>query len=243
MRSLHIIMPMAGEGSRFLKEGWTTPKPLIQLHGKELFLRAIGSVRDDKIPMKYSFIVRQEHIDKYGIDKGIKAVLPEANIFSVLKTTRGAVETCLIAESAIMNDDAVIVMDCDLEFRSKEFIEIIKNILSQPIEEANGGALVSFESDEPRYSYAALGDDGFVARTAEKEVISNNALCGAYFFSTGARFKQIAHQLLNELEFKKPEYYVSLLYNYLLADGEKVHLASMEEYRSYGTPEELKLYL
>lgn len=24
-------MPMAGEGSRFLKEGWTTPKPLIEL--------------------------------------------------------------------------------------------------------------------------------------------------------------------------------------------------------------------
>lgn len=26
-RSLHIIMPMTGEGSRFLKEGWATPKP------------------------------------------------------------------------------------------------------------------------------------------------------------------------------------------------------------------------
>lgn len=33
MRSLHIIMPKAGEGSRFLKEGWTTPKPLIELNG------------------------------------------------------------------------------------------------------------------------------------------------------------------------------------------------------------------
>jgi hypothetical protein len=27
-RSLHIIMPMAGEGSRFLKEGRTTPKQM-----------------------------------------------------------------------------------------------------------------------------------------------------------------------------------------------------------------------
>lgn len=24
---------MAGEGSRFLKEGWTTPRPLIELNG------------------------------------------------------------------------------------------------------------------------------------------------------------------------------------------------------------------
>ena len=243
MRFLHIVMPMAGEGSRFLKEGWTTPKPLIELNGQPLFKHAISSVTDKDIQMKYSFIVRQEHIDKYQIDKGIRSFLPEANLFSVVKTTRGAVGTCLIAENAIADDDAVIVMDCDLEFRSKKFMEIIKQILNKPIEEATGGALVSFESNEPRYSYAALGEDGFVARTAEKEVISNHALCGAYFFASGRRFKQIAHLLLAEPAFTKPEYYVSLLFNYLLKDGEKVWLAPMEEYYSYGTPEELKRYL
>ena len=242
MRHLHIVMPMAGEGSRFANAGWTTPKPLIELNGQPLFKHAINSVSAEGVDMKYSFIVRQEHIDKYGIDAGIKSFLPEANVFSVLKTTRGAVETCLIAEPVIADDDAVIVMDFDLEFRSVKFLEIIKDILSLAMDEAQGGALVSFESDQPKYSYAELGEDGFVKRTAEKEVISNHALCGAYFFSTGKRFKQIAHQLLDEPEFKKPEYYVSLLYNYLLADGEKVHLAPMEEYYSYGTPEELKRY-
>ena len=243
MRFLHIVMPMAGEGSRFLKEGWTTPKPLIELNGQPLFKHAISSVTDKDIQMKYSFIVRQEHIDKYQIDKGIRSFLPEANLFSVVKTTRGAVETCLIAENAIADDDAVIVMDCDLEFRSKKFMEIIKQILNKPIEEATGGALVSFESNEPRYSYAALGEDGFVARTAEKQLISNQALSVANFFASGRRFKQIAHLLLAEPAFTKPEYYVSLLFNYLLKDGEKVWLAPMEEYYSYGTPEELKRYL
>ena len=236
-------MPMAGDGSRFKKEGWATPKPLIELNGKPLFKHAISSVLTDGIKLKYSFIVRQEHIDKYKVDEGIKSFQPDAHIFSVFKTTRGAVETCLMAESAIADDDAVIVMDCDLEFRSKKFIETIKEALSIPAEEANGGALVSFESNEPRFSYADIGEDGFVTRTAEKEVISSHALCGAYFFSTGRRFKQIAHQLLDEPEFKKSEYYVSLLYNYILADGEKVRLAPMEEYYSYGTPEELKRYL
>ena len=28
LRLLHIIMPMAGKGSRFMKEGWTTPKQM-----------------------------------------------------------------------------------------------------------------------------------------------------------------------------------------------------------------------
>lgn len=242
-RPLHIIMPMAGEGSRFLNEGWTTPKPLIELHGVPLFKRAIGSVAVTDAPMKYSFIVRKEHIDKYHIDEQIKAILPNANVFYVEKTTRGAVETCLMAESVIKEDDAIVVMDCDLEFRSKGYTEGIKDILKQPLEQANGGMLVSFESSEPRYSYAEVDENMIVKRTAEKEVISNHALCGAYFFSTGKGFLNAAHRLLNEPIFTKPEFYVSLLYNYLLANGETVRLATMEDYRSYGTPDELKRYL
>lgn len=234
---------MAGEGSRFLKEGWITPKPLIELHGIPLFKRAIGSVAVEGAPMKYSFIVRKEHIDKYHIDEQIKAILPEANVFFVEKTTRGAVETCLMAESVIDDADGIVVMDCDLEFRSKGYTEGIKTILQQPVEQANGGMLVSFESLEPRYSYAEVDENMIVKRTAEKEVISNHALCGAYFFSTGKGFLSAAHRLLNEPVFTKPEFYVSLLYNYLLANGEMVKLATMEDYRSYGTPEELKRYL
>lgn len=243
MRPLHIIMPMAGEGSRFLKKGWTTPKPLIILKNVPLFKRAISSVSIEGAPMKYSFIVRQEHIDKYQIDKQIHTLLPDAHIFSVLKTTRGAVETCLIAEPVIAPEDSIVVMDCDLEFRSKEYTKSIKKILESPIEQVNGGMLVSFESNQPQYSYAEVNKSGLVVRTAEKEVISNHALCGAYFFSSAQGFLNAAHRLLKEPVFSKPEYYISLLYNYLLKEGEIVRLATMEEYYSYGTPEELKQYI
>lgn len=234
---------MAGEGSRFLKEGWTTPKPLIELKGVPLFMRATNSVRADGITMKHSFIVRQEHIDKYQLDERIKAILPAANIFAVAKTTRGAVETCLKAESVIDDDDAVIVMDCDLEFSSRTLMDNIKSVLSKPADDVDGGLLVSFTSDSPKYSYADVDEQNRVIRTAEKEVISNHALCGAYFFSTGKGFLRVAHRLLEDADFSKPEFYLSLLYNYMLADGETVRLCPMEKYCSYGTPEELKRYL
>ena len=236
-------MPMAGEGSRFAKAGWTTPKPLIELRGVPLFMRAINSVALEGVDMKYSFIVRQEHIDNQGIDKLIKDIQPDANVFSVLKTTRGAVETCLVAESAIDDEDAIVVMDCDLEFRSVRYNELVAAALSVPANQADGGALVSFNSDNPRYSYALVDNEGRVLRTAEKEPISNHALCGAYFFGSGRDFKRIAHQLLDDGTQGKAEFYVSLLYNYLLAEGKVVRLATMEEYYSYGTPEELNNYL
>lgn len=243
MRPLHIIMPMAGEGSRFAKAGWTTPKPLIELRGVPLFMRAVNSVALEGVDMKYSFIVRQEHIDNQGIDKLIKDIQPDANVFSVLKTTRGAVETCLVAESAIDDEDAIVVMDCDLEFRSVRYNKLVAAALSVPANQADGGALVSFDSNNPRYSYALVDNEGRVLRTAEKEPISNHALCGAYFFGSGRDFKRIAHQLLDDGTQGKAEFYVSLLYNYLLAEGKVVRLATMEEYYSYGTPEELNNYL
>ena len=78
-------------------------------------------------------------------------------------------------------------MDCDLEFKSKGYVENIKSILLQPIENVDGGMLVSFDSELPKYSYAEVDADMNVIRTAEKEVISHYALCGAYFFSKAQR--------------------------------------------------------
>ena len=231
---------MAGEGSRFANAGWPTPKPLIQLKGKPLFLHAIDSVRLDDVPMKYSFIVRQNHIDENKIDHSIKEFLPDAFIYSVEKTTRGAVETCLKAERGIDDDDAIVVMDCDLEFSSVRYKELIRESLKN--NGAKGGALVTFESDSPKYSYAEIDEDGLVRRTAEKEVISNHALCGAYFFASGKEFKAVANELVNA-PMEKPELYVSLLFNKLIANGSPVYIAPMELYRSYGTPEELSRYM
>ena len=184
-----------------------------------------------------------EHEIYHHINEYIKNKLPNAKVFSVLNTTRGAVETCLMAESAIDPNDSVIVMDCDLEFSSKAFLENIRQILAKPVDEVNGGLLVSFESDLPKYSYAEIDANNIVRRTAEKEVISNHALCGAYFFSSGKGFLKVAHQLLDNSIPNKSEFYVSLLYNYLLKNGETVKLCLMENYYSYGTPEELKRYM
>ncbi len=243
MRNLHVIMPMAGEGSRFIREGWSIPKPLIKIHDIPLFKRAIRSVAAEGIPVKYSFIVRKEHIINNNIDKEILSILPGANIFSVEKTTRGAVETCLMAESAILPDDGIVVLDCDLEFQSQNYISEIKSILNRPVNNIDGGALLSFRSDNPRYSYAKVDDKNFVLMTAEKEVISNHALCGAYFFASGECFLSAAHRLINEPVFTKPEYYISLIYNYILKENRRVKLVDVEKYHSYGTPEELKQYL
>jgi len=242
MRSLCIVMPMAGEGSRFVADGYTEPKPLIRAEGRPLFLRALKSLDGIEAPLRHSFIVRREHVDKHRIDIALLECCPNARIFTVNQTTRGAVETCLMAREAISPDDGVLVLDCDLEFFSSAFNRAVREVLEQPADAARGGVLLSFDADNPRYSYALTDGKGRVIRTAEKKVISNNALAGAYFFSSGRSFLTSAQRLLEDHARQTPELYVSLLYNYLIEVGEPVRLVKTDEYRSFGTPEELRHY-
>ena len=41
---VHYIMPMAGRGSRFHREGYDFPKPLIKIYGKPFFYWATESI-------------------------------------------------------------------------------------------------------------------------------------------------------------------------------------------------------
>ena len=50
---MNIIIPMAGEGSRFLKNQYL-PKPLIDVNGKPMIVRAIESLGLDG---QYYFII------------------------------------------------------------------------------------------------------------------------------------------------------------------------------------------
>ena len=64
MSTVHIIMPMAGEGSRFKEQGYDIPKPLIELEGRELYKHALDSLNLlEADEFKYTFIVREEFYD------------------------------------------------------------------------------------------------------------------------------------------------------------------------------------
>lgn len=240
MNSLHIIMPMAGEGRRFSEKGYQQPKPLILKDGLPLYRRAIASISNFQVPKRFSFIIRAEHAKIYDLDKRIRQDFPAADIYQVERTTRGAVETCMFASSSLDDTDAVLILDCDLEFESKSLAKFIDMELSLPVNERRGGGLVSFISSDSRYSYAeVMGEDVF--RTAEKKVISNHALAGAYYFSSALLFKQVAEELLTDYQLESSECYLSLLYNKVIAHGYHVSLFEMERYISNGTPEELEL--
>lgn len=69
---IHYIMPMAGRGSRFNQEGFDLPKPLLEIYGMPFFYWATRSISKFIELSSINFVVLQEHVDNFSIDKVIK---------------------------------------------------------------------------------------------------------------------------------------------------------------------------
>lgn len=236
---LQVLMPMGGLGSRFANAGYDTPKPLIEVDGKPMFMRALESFKsvDDK---KYIFVIRKEHDEKYDLKQAIQDQLPSADVLLLDHDTGGAVETCMIARDVIDDTLPISVADCDIYFESEEYFEKIAGIQSNGID----GMLLTFTSNDPRYSYVKLNETGQVERTAEKIVISEHAILGGYFFASGVLLKELADTFLSQpLPEGLKEYYMSHLFNILLARDGSVETANIDKKYIFGTPEELNAYM
>lgn len=243
---IQLLFPMGGLGSRFAETGISTPKPLIEIDGTPMICKAVSSFARlfDTADIRTIFVVRKEHIDEHDLINKIKATgVPNPQFVTLDRNTGGAVETCMEAAPLVLPDHPIVVMDCDLYFQSVAYEQQLLNLEK----EGKAGLLLYFDSSNKRYSYAKLEEGtNTVLRTAEKNPISRNALIGAYGFGTGKVFvaagkELLEHPLNPETGFK--EYYLSLLFNIVLREQPGAVVAvPVDEFHSFGTPEELELY-
>lgn len=240
MKTLQILMPMGGLGQRFRDAGFDTPKPLIDVQGVAMFQKALAAYDNYAGDKRHLFVIRKDTDDEYSLGDQIKQLLPDAQIKILDHNTRGAVETCMIAEDLIDPELPLVIMDCDITFNAPNYFEMMRQAVE---DNSYDGLLLSFDSSDPRYSFAETDENGLVVRTAEKVAISNNALMGAYFFTRASTFLDAAHELLSrDISESMKEYYVSLIYNILIDNQKRVGLAK-GSFTSFGTPDELENYL
>lgn len=241
MKKLIAVIPMGGLGSRFANAGYRTPKPFIRLkNGIPLFINAALSINNIGIPTKFVFVV-QEHLFKeynYIFKNELPTYFSNYKIVVLNKLTRGSSETVKIGVQDEDENNLMIAIDCDLNFEpSDEYIHKIKDVVNGLDDSC---CLLSFNSNSKKYSYAKiLENSNIVVQTAEKNVISNNALIGAYFFNSIKTFNNGFNWL--EKHNNAKELYTSLIYNYIIENKlSNVLLYKVKNYRSYGTPEEFK---
>jgi len=230
----NILVPMAGLGSRFIKEGFKVPKQLINIKDKHLIDISLDCL--DYKDCNLIFVVRDETVYNFHIDELLKKKFgDDVKIVVLDKLTDGSVCSCLYAEEYIDNDAPLVIHTLDIEFRPV-FDPHSMNDLDAD------GLLLTFKSNSANYSYADVDDDGYVKKTAEKKAISSNACVGIYGFKKGSDFCKYAREMIAKDIRTKNEFYIAPLYNLLVDDGKKIVTSTVDKMHVFGTPDEFHFY-
>lgn len=233
MRKPNVLVPMAGLGSRFQKEGFTVPKQLINVRDKHLIDISLACL--NLTDCNLTFVIRDDHIYNFRMNEILQQKFgTHINIVVIDHLTRGSVESCLYAQPYIDNEEPLIIHTLDIEFSPKFDPHTLYQLDAD-------GILLTFQSNSPYYSYARI-EDGYVKETAEKKAISSNACVGIYGFKRGAEFCHYAKQMIQQNIRTNNEFYIAPLYNLLIGDNKKISAIPVEKMHVFGTPEELYFY-
>lgn len=238
---INIVVPMAGRGSRFANAGYTTPKPLIPVGGKPMIQWIIENVRPSQ-PHRFTFICLEEHLHTYPeVPATLRRLCPGCNIVTVKHVTEGAACTVLLAREHIDNDEPLMIANSD------QYVELnIDDYLAAMAREQADGLIMTFWSENPKWSYCRLDQAGWVNEVVEKKVVSNEATVGIYNFLRGRDFVRAADRMIAENLRVNNEFYVAPAYNQLIAGGQKIVVArtGREQAGMYGLgiPEDLDFF-
>lgn len=230
----NIVLPIAGNGQRFVDKGYLTIKPLIEVKGKYLVEKSLESI--DKTDVNLIFIIRKEHNQTFQLgDKLRDRFGALITIVETDKITEGALCTCLLAEKYIDDENPLVIFTPDCYFEPRFYADHVSKKYD--------GVVCVFNSDSPAHSYVQVDSEGYVTKAAEKEVISNHAVGGLYYFRRGNLFVKYAKMQIEQNIRTKGEFYICPVYNLLIKDGLKIGIDKNSRHDILGTPEDLERYL
>jgi NDP-sugar pyrophosphorylase family protein len=234
---MKVLIPMAGEGSRFVKEGYTFPKPLIDVNGRPMIQTVVENLDFD---CEYIFLVRKAHIDQYGgiIDTLARITNGNFTYIPVDGLTEGAACTALLAEEQINTDEDLLIANSDqfIEYEPQNF-NMLKNLTTVD------AMVFTFNAVHPKWSFVKTNSRGYIIEVAEKKPISNIATCGIYWYRRGSDFVKYAKQMVEKNVRVNNEFYIAPVYNELIGAGKTLIPFYVSEMWGIGTPEDLRRFL
>jgi len=239
-QTVQFVIPMAGLGSRFSKAGYEKPKPFIDVIGKPMISRVIENLYVRK--SKFVLIARGEHLTAEPDAAAEIEGRGDIRFLPIERLTEGATCTVLSARKALDPDQPIVVANCDqiVDFDCTAFVN---DALDRDLD----GSILVFRDvhRDPKWSFAKVDIEGFVTEVKEKVAISDLATVGIYYFKSAQVFYNAALDMISMNDRVNNEFYVCPLYNYMIAEGQKVGVYEIEQSAMHGigTPDDLQTYL
>ncbi|MGY2048643.1 glycosyltransferase family 2 protein [Methylobacterium sp. JK268] len=229
-----IVIPMAGLSQRFRNAGYALPKYMLDLHGRSLFERTVGSFAHYFATEPFLFIARHEAETEAFIGREVARMgVARMQVVMLSEPTLGQADTVRLGleGAGVAADEPVTIFNIDTIRPGFRYPD--RSWMAQA-----DGYLEVMDADDPGYSYARPHPDGDerVAETAEKRVISRLASTGLYYFRRAGDY-HAAFEAERRAP-SAPELYVAPMYNAMIAQGRDVrfHEVPVPEVLFCGTP-------
>lgn len=231
-----IVVPMAGRGSRFTRQGITIPKQFISVADRPMLAWALKSL--ENLPFSsIIFIALREHEEKYNIRNQLyKLVNSKFDLILLDSITEGQLCTVLAAEDFINNDEDLLIASSDTYVVSN-----LRESIQNRREDCHGIISVANLPGD-RWSFARVDTNNRVVEVAEKVRISEMASTGLYYFSSGKELVTISKQMIEASETTRGEYYVIPVYQKMIERGWRIDVDLASEAWDMGTPNSLEQF-
>lgn len=207
---LNVVVPMAGRGSRFAREGFRLPKPLIAVRGRPMVELVIANLRP-AVEHRFVFLCLEDHLHEFALEDRLSLWAPGCEIVPVCTVTDGAACTVLLARHLIDTDDPLMIANSD------QWVDVdIDHYLD--VAARHDGLIMTMWADDPKWSFVRM-DGKRVTEVVEKEVVSNDATVGIYNFARGCDFVRAADDMIADDARVNGEFYVAPAYNWMIRDG------------------------
>jgi len=238
------LIPMAGLGQRYVDEGYKVPKPLIEIEGIPMVVRAYQSLPDSD---RNILVCRKEHIRKYHLDKVLKNFIPNLIIVEIDKITEGQAITCLLAKDHIPENSILTIgaSDNDMTYNINEYNKFIS-------ESDCDGLVWTFRNNQSvlqdPYMYGWVKNENKIVKEIicktpiSKTPMNDHALVGAFTFKKAKFFFDSVKSMVEDDCRINNEFYIDTAINYSIKAKKSIRIFEVDEYICWGTPQDYVNY-
>lgn len=238
---MDIIMPVVGEGRRFREAGYPVIKPFVKIRGRKMLEWAL-----DPIPTDWKVWLICKKSDELTFTSNMPR-RHRIELISVPGPSQGAAMTVMAAAPFLDKDDPVAVVNCDQLFCiGSEYGFSIRGVHEAALSRNWDGFILTFKGEGTRWSYVKtnqMDKEVLVRQVAEKQVISDQATVGFYWFREAGMLVRGICDMVSANQRVNDEFYLCPVYNELIwRHRHQVKAVPVTEFWGLGTPEDVKIF-
>lgn len=230
-KSLKVVIPMAGLGTRLRPHTWSKPKQLISVAGKPVLDHVLDILSTLTEPQNIELINIVGYLG-VQIEEHMRECYPNIKShFVIQEDPKGQSHAIYLAREYLTGPMMVVFADTlietDLSFLGKEQADAI--VWVKPVD------------DPRRFGVVVLNGQGEVTKLIEKpeETQHNLAVVGFYYFRSAEELiSAIEYQMRRETQLKG-EYFLADAVNIMLEKGLTMRTEKVGVWLDAGTPEAL----